>query len=126
MIDGEIFYALKTFKPYKAPGPDGLHAGFFQRFWLIVGNSVKTKVKSIFSTGVMPKYLNKTLITLIPKCKSPKSLNNYWPISLCNIVYKLVTKIIVGRIRHLLPSLVFPFQTTFVPGRKEVDNAITV
>lgn len=100
--------------------------GFFQRFWLIVRNSVKTKVKSIFSTGIMPEYLNKTLITLIPKCTSPESLNNYRPISLCNIVYKLVTKIIVGHIRHLLPSLVSPLQIAFVPGGKGVDNAILV
>ena len=56
VIDSEIFYALKTLKPYKTPGPNGLHAGFFQRFWLIVGNSVKAKVKSIFSFGVVLEY----------------------------------------------------------------------
>ena len=56
MIDSEIFYALKTLKPYKTPGPNRLHAGFFQRFWLIVGNSVKAKVKSIFSFGVVLEY----------------------------------------------------------------------
>ena len=106
VTDGEIFDALKTFKPYKALGLDGLYTGLFQRFWLIVGNSVKTEVKFSFSIRVMSEYLNKTLITLISKCKSPESLNNYWPISLCNTVYKLVTKIIVGRLRHLLPSLV--------------------
>lgn len=126
MTDGEIFDALKNFKPYKALGPDGLHAGFFQRFWLIVGNSVKAKVKSIFSSRVMPEYLNKTLTTLIPKCKSLESIYNYRSISLCNSIYKLVTKIIVDRLRHLLPSLVSPLQTAFVPGRKGVDNAILV
>lgn len=126
MTNDEIFYALKTFKPYEAPSPDGLHVGFFQRFWLIVGNSVKTEVRSIFSIGVMPKYLNKTLIMLIPKCKSPESLNNYRPINLCNTVYKLGTKIIIGCIRHLLPSLVSHLQTAFVPGRKGADNAIVV
>lgn len=74
----------------------------------------------------MLEYLNKTLITLIPKCKSLESLNNYRPISLCNTVYKLVTKIIVGRIRHMLPSLVSPLQTAFVLGRKGVDNSVIV
>lgn len=126
MTNDEIFYALKTFKPYEAPSLDGLHVGFFQRFWLIVRNSVKTEVRSIFSIGVMPKYLNQTLIMLIPKCKSPESLNNYRPINLCNTVYKLGTKIIIGCIRHLLPSLVFHLQTAFVPSRKRVDNAIVV
>nr|XP_023916835.1 uncharacterized protein LOC112028379 [Quercus suber] len=126
VTDDEIFDALKALKPYKTPGPEGLYVGFFQRFWLIVGNLVKTVVKSIFSIRVMPEYLNKNLITLIPKCKSLESLNNYRPISLCNTVYKFVIKIIVGSIRHLLPSLVFSLQIAFVPGRKRVDNAIIV
>ena len=46
--DGEIWNALKTMKPYKAPGIDGLHAGFFQRFWLVVGESVKCEIKEVF------------------------------------------------------------------------------
>ena len=46
--DGEIWNALKSMKPYKAPGVDGLHAGFFQRFWLVVGDSVKREIKEVF------------------------------------------------------------------------------
>lgn len=126
MTDSEIFDTLKTFKPYRAPSSDRFRAGFFQLFWLIVGNSVKAEVKSIFISGVVLEYLNKTLITLIPKCKSPESLNNYCSISLCNIIYKLVTKIIVGRIKHMLPSLVSSLQTAFVLGRKRVDNSAIV
>ena len=42
--DEKIFAALRFLKLYKAPGPDGLHVGFFQQFWPIVGPSVKTKV----------------------------------------------------------------------------------
>lgn len=70
--------------------------------------------------------MNKTLITLIPKCKNPKSLNNYRPITLFNTIYKVVTKIIVVRIRPLLQKLISPLQATFVPGKKGVDNAIIV
>lgn len=87
---------------------------------------MKNKVRSIFNSGIMPEYLNKTLITLIPKCKNPESFYNYQPISLCNTVYKLVTKIIVARIRPFLSKLVSPFQSAFVPGRKGLDNAILV
>lgn len=83
--DDEILTTLKSLKPYKAPGPDGFHAGFFQRFWMIVGNSVKAEVKQVFR-----EYLNRTLITLIPKCTNPESLNNYHPIGLCNTVYKVM------------------------------------
>ena len=63
----EIKSALWSMKPYKAPGPDGLHAGFFQRFWLITGDSVIREVERVFATSRVPDYLNKTLIVLIPK-----------------------------------------------------------
>ena len=45
-------------KPYKAPGVDGLHAGFFQRFWLVVGDSVKREIKKVFIRQKVPDYLN--------------------------------------------------------------------
>ena len=126
ITDVEIRSALWSLKPYKAPGPDGLHAGFFQRFWPTISSSIREEVKSNFSSREMPDYLNKTLITLIPKCNNPETLGNYHPISLCNSIYKVVTKIIVARLWPLLAGLVSPLQTTFVPGRKGVDNTITV
>lgn len=100
--------------------------GFFQRFWLLVGELVKKEVKQIFTSLTMPEYLNRTLITLIPKCSNPKSISNYRLISLCNFVYKIVTKLTVARIRPMLSDLISPYQTAFVPGRKGVDNAVIV
>ena len=92
----EIKDALWSIKPYKAPGSDGLHAGFFQRFWLVVGDSVKEEVKRAFIERKVPDYLNKTLIVLIPKIQGPETIGNYRPISLCNIIYKIISKIIVA------------------------------
>ena len=89
-------------------------------------DSVKDEVKHIFSLGKIPDYLNKTLITLIPKYSNPKSIGNYRPISLCNSIYKVVTKIIMACLRPKIPDLVSPLQTTFVSGRNRVDNAIIV
>lgn len=117
VTDEEVFAALRSLKPY---------VGFFQWFWLIVGNSIKVEVKQIFSSGKIPEYPNKTLITLIPKCNSPESLSNYRPIGLCNTVYKVITKLLVARIRPILDYLVSSLQITFVPKRKGVDNAIIV
>lgn len=113
-------------KPWKSPGPDGLHVGFFQRFWSIVSELVKKEVKQVFEESKIPVYLNKTNIALIPKIVGPETLANYCPISLCNTVYKLVTKIIVCRLRSLLDMLISPFQLAFVLGRKGVDNVIIV
>ena len=63
----EILVALKSMKPYKASGPNCLHAGFFQRHWSCVGDSVKDEVRNIFLSCEMPAFLNQTLIALIPK-----------------------------------------------------------
>ena len=63
----EVKNALWSPKAYKAPGPDGLHAGFFNRFWLIVGNSVIDLVKKVFVERKVPEFLNRTHIVLIPK-----------------------------------------------------------
>ena len=113
-------------KAFKAPGPDGLHAGFFQRFWLVVGDSVREEVMKVFRERKVPEYLNRTLIVLIPKIQGPETIGNYRPISLCNSIYKIVTKIIVARIRPHLERLVSPYQAAFVPGRRGVDNTIIV
>ncbi|XP_050242023.1 uncharacterized protein LOC126690976 [Quercus robur] len=122
----EIKEALWFMKPYKAPGPDGLHAGFYQRFWLIVGESVRKEVEKVFTTRKVPEYLNNTHIVLIPKIQGPETIGNYRPISLCNSVYKIITKILVARIRPHLNKLVSPYQIAFVPGRRGVDNVIIV
>ena len=63
----EIKGALWSMKPYKAPGPDGLHTGFYQRFWLITSDFVIKEVERVFATMRVSDYLNKTLIVLIPK-----------------------------------------------------------
>ena len=110
----EIKAALWSLKPFKALGPDGLHAGFFQKFWPVVRDSVIEEVKEVFVSKKVLDYLNRTLITLIPKIQGPETLGNYRPISLCNTVYKVVTKIIVARLRPYLDKLISPMQTAFV------------
>ena len=98
----EIKEALWSMKPFKALGPNGLHAGFFQRFWLIVGDLVKKEVNRVFVERKILEYLNSTHTVLIPKIQGPETIGNYKPISLCNSVYKIISKIIVARIKpHL-------------------------
>ena len=64
----EIRAGMWAFKAFKAPGPDDLHASFFQYFWHNVKESVCMEIKRIFASMSMPDYLNRTLISLIPKC----------------------------------------------------------
>ena len=93
---------------------------------MITGKSVVEVIKEVFERGCVPPYLNKTLITLIPKHSRADSLGSFRPISLCNTVYKVISKIIIARLRPFLDSLISPLQAAFVLGQKGVDNAIIV
>ena len=75
LSEKEIRDALKSMKPFKVPGVDGLHAGFFERLWLIDGDSVRKEVKNIFSCQQVQEHLNQTLIALIPKQSSPETVS---------------------------------------------------
>ena len=113
----EIKAALWSMKVFKALSPDGLHARFVQRFWLIVGDSVVKEIQKIFKENIVPKVLNRTHIAFILKVQGPELLNNYRPISLCNSVYKIITKVIMARLRPHLDQVVNLLQTAFVPNR---------
>lgn len=76
---------------------------------------MKAEVKKVFVEKKVPSYLNKNHIALIPKVQGPETLGNYSPISLCNTVYKIITKIIVARLMPILGELISPFQTAFMP-----------
>ena len=121
--DKEIGDALFQIGPLKAPGPDGFPARFFQRNWALMKEDVMVAVWLFFETGHMPDEVNSTTIVLIPKVANPKKLNEFRPISLCNVVYKVISKCLVNRLRPLLDVIVAPEQSAFVPGRLITDNA---
>ncbi|KAL0396414.1 UNVERIFIED_CONTAM: hypothetical protein Scaly_0089800 [Sesamum calycinum] len=108
----------------KAPGPDGFSSGFYKAAWPIVGEEVSKAILDFFTTGRLLKQVNATLLTLIPKVRSPHSADDFRPISCCNVIYKVITKILVCRIREILDLLISPSQNAFVPGRLISDNVL--
>ena len=86
----EVVIALKQIHPTKAPSPDGMSAIFYQKYWSIVGCSVTNMVLNVLNNDLSMAYLNKTNIALIPKVNNPKRMTDFRPISLCNVVYKLI------------------------------------
>ncbi|KAL0439833.1 UNVERIFIED_CONTAM: hypothetical protein Slati_2466300 [Sesamum latifolium] len=108
----------------KAPGPDGYSSGFFKATWPIMGREVTQAILDFFATGKLLKQVNATLLSLIPKVQQPTLVAEFRPISCCNVLYKVVTKIIVQRMSGLLSSLISPSQNAFVPGRSIGDNIL--
>ena len=72
----------------------------------------------------MPELWNNTMVVLIPKTRKPKNLKELRPISLCNVVYKVVAKVITNRLKLILPNIISHNQSAFVPGRMISDNVL--
>ncbi|KAL2235453.1 UNVERIFIED_CONTAM: putative mitochondrial protein [Sesamum indicum] len=106
----------------KAPGPDGYSSRFFKAAWPVVGEEVTRAVLDFFSTGKLLKQVNSTILALIPKVHTPMSVNDFRPISCCNVLYKIIAKLLVQKISVLLDKIVSPCQTAFIPGRSIGDN----
>ncbi|KAL0293017.1 UNVERIFIED_CONTAM: hypothetical protein Scaly_3148300 [Sesamum calycinum] len=79
--------------------------------------AVVAVVKKTFEEGRIPDNMNNILITLIPKQEKPATLAQCRPIPLCNVIYKVIAKVAVSRLRPLLEKLLSPNQNSFIPGR---------
>lgn len=122
----EIHAVLNSIGPLKAPGPDGLHALFFQRIWPQIHPILFYQVNDFFLNGTPLNIINHTHNALIPKQENPELVNHYRPISLCNVTYKIIAKIIVNRLRSLLDKCLWisPNQGGFAPGKSIFDNIL--
>lgn len=120
----EIKEAHWDLKPNKAPGIDGFKHEFFQKCWDCISHMVCKDVQDCFVNEVVPSSKNQKLICLIPKIAQPSEVNHLRPISLCSTLYKILTKILVRRIKTTLPNLVSFNQWAFTPGRIPSDNVI--
>lgn len=117
----EVVQALKSIGNLKAPGPDGMPALFYKEYWDDVGDRV---VEEVLDGGPMPDCWNDTTIVLIPKKRKPEHIKDLRPISLCSVIYKLISKVLANRLKLILPDVISPAQSAFVPGRLITDNIL--
>ncbi|KAF7828542.1 reverse transcriptase [Senna tora] len=120
----EIKNALFSLKPFKAAGADGFQPAFFQKFWDVLKPDLINNIQACFTSSTIPSFWNETLICLIPKTQQPSEIRNFRPISLCTTLYKIISKIIVLRIKPLMPNLISFNQGAYIQGRKARDNVI--
>lgn len=120
----EVIKVVKQMDPTKAPGVDGLPAQFFQKYWSTVGKDVIRTCLGILNDDNDLSCINETLLALIPKVENPCKIEEYRPISLCNVIYKVVSKCLTSRLRLTLQDTISKAQITFVKGRLIQDNVI--
>lgn len=120
----EVKDSIFQMHPTKAPGPDGLPALFYQKFWSIVGKDVLKDALDILNNQKDPSDINSTFISLIPKKKNSSLAHEFRPISLCNVIMKAVTKAISNRLKPILPAIISEEQSAFVKDRLITDNAL--
>ena len=110
--------------PEKTSGPDGFTALFYQKFWDIVKEDLTCMVNEFLFDGTMANGLNDANICLIPKKEKPNEMSQFRPISLCNVSYKIISKVLCQRLKKLLPDRIFETQSAFVAGRQITNNVL--
>jgi len=120
----EVKLALDSIGDLKAPGPNDMPALFYKKFWYTVGKDVAWEVIALLNGGSMQEGWNDTIVVLIPKIKNPKKLKDLRPTSLCNVVYKIASKVLSNRLKKILPDIISLNQSAFVPGRLITDNVL--
>lgn len=116
-VDEEVEVTIKQMHHSKAPGPDGMSPVFYQKHWRVLGKSVNDSMLFALNNGDFPRELNNMFITLIPKKFDPAKVANFRPISLYNVLYKILSKVIANRLKQVLPVVISESQCAFFPSR---------
>ncbi|GMI64491.1 hypothetical protein HRI_000118400 [Hibiscus trionum] len=120
----DVLEAVRSMGPLKAAGDDGLGVIFYQRFWHILGDEVATFCISAAEGNEDLAAINRTHIVLIPKVNDPTHMSQFRPISLCNVLFKIISKMFANRLQRVIHACIDEAQCAFVPGRLISDNII--
>ena len=105
-VHEEVDIDIRQMAPLKTPGLDGMPPIFYQNFWQDIGMKISDAVLSCLNSSTFLKSINHTFITLIPKVTNPEIVAQFRPISLCNVIYKILSKVLANRLRPILNSII--------------------
>lgn len=120
----EVVTTMSQLKSNVAPGPDGLTAAFYQNYWDIIGSDMVDLALNCSNNNRKVDDINHTFICLIPKLNSSTTPPDFRPISLCNVLLKIITKTITNRIKSVLPFIISDHQSAFLHGRLITENTL--
>jgi hypothetical protein len=115
----------KSFQKDKSPGLDGLPMEFFLGCYDFIEEYLQRVVETTRTQGKMLGAFNTTFLALIPKEDNPTTFEKFRPISLCNCIYKIISKVIARRLKSVLSNQISGEQFGFLEGRK-IHEAVGV
>ncbi|XP_026399762.1 uncharacterized protein LOC113295646 [Papaver somniferum] len=120
----EIKQTIFEMDPDSSPGPDGFSGSFYRACWKIIQDDVVNAVQFCWKKIFIPKGLNSNFFVLLPKVEGARSPQQYRPIGLSNVSFKIFTKIITSRMSILMHKLISPQQASYIKGRNIQDQII--
>lgn len=120
----EVIEALSQMCLTKALGLDGLPTVFYQKHWQMVKPRVIITCLHILNMQGIIGPLNYTYIAMILKIGKPRKVIDFRPISLCNVIYRIIAMTITNRLKQILHKVISPMQNAFIPNRLITDNII--
>ena len=124
VTEDEIKSAVFKMNPEKSLGPDGMTPSFYMQHLEIIKPGVISFVKLFFKQNQLDSKINQTHICLIPKIENPASIRDYRPISLANVAYKIISKVLAERLKPWLDNIITENQPSFIPERLITDNVL--
>lgn len=118
--------AVESCEGNKAPGPDGFNFNFIKKYWGTIKQEVWDMVQEFFVTGKLPKMFSSYFLALVPKCKNPQGLGEYRPISLLGCIYKILAKMLAGRLKKVMSSIIATNKSAFSPNRFILDGVLII
>ena len=120
----EISKAIFQLDRDKAPGPDGFTIAVFQECWDVIKEDLVRVFAEFHRSGIINQSTNASFIVLIPKKSLSKRISDFRPISLITSLYKIIAKVLSGRLRGVLHETIHYTQGAFVQGRQILDAVL--
>lgn len=109
--------ALFDLGKLKAPRPNGFQASFYQEYWEIVGDDIIEATLDVLKNNISLRDINQTFITLTPNIKNLEKITQHRPVSLCNVIYKIISKTQANRFKEVIQELISENWWAFIKGR---------
>jgi hypothetical protein len=120
----ELHSIIKNMRSNASPGLDGLNVAFYKSAWPWISKDVHNLVTNFYTLAFMQSEINQTFIALIPKRIQPKVPQDFRPISLCNMIYKIIAESLADRLKPHLPNFIGHSQAAFIKNKHISSNII--